>query len=206
MTEEQKLEQERILKEWSWEDCYRFARDIEWANKKELEKRVLEIWDWYDCYIFARRVDWANKKELEKRVLEIWSWNNCYYFARRVEWANKKELEKRVLEIWDWRHCYRFATDIDWADKETLLARARELWYTDTSTDHVADTGKMVCSKSKVEQEAKELMKENDIYRAGIDFAVLRFYEISHKELSRDSTIEKRQQEMESIYTSKQQD
>jgi len=33
---------------------------------KALEKKVLEIWSWYACYEFAKDIEWADKKALEK--------------------------------------------------------------------------------------------------------------------------------------------
>ena len=100
MTEEQTLEQERLLEIWDWEDCYVFAREIDWANTKELEKRVLEIWDWYDCYHFARHVDWADKETLLARSRELWYDEGEIRELEEKLWIGQEKL--KTIEI-DWK-------------------------------------------------------------------------------------------------------
>ena len=72
MNDEQKLEQERLLREGSGWDCYFFASYVKGADVAALQKRVLEIGDGDDCYCFAEHVKGADKEALLKRIKELW--------------------------------------------------------------------------------------------------------------------------------------
>lgn len=71
MTEEQVVEQARLLKEGSSCECYLWARYTKGADIESLQAIVLDSWNLDDCVSFARYVKGADTVALHARVEEI---------------------------------------------------------------------------------------------------------------------------------------
>ena len=128
LSKEKEREQNEILKEWKRYDCYLFARDVEWADIKALEKKVIEMWNRDDCCDFAMDVKWADIRALEKEVMKIWNRVDFSRFINEVKWADKEALEKRAIEVWDRSGCCYFAENVEWADVKALGKVVMETW------------------------------------------------------------------------------
>lgn len=119
------LIQEKIIKEWKWEECFLFAKNISWANIKELEKRILEIWTKYYLFLFAKHIKWIDLDKFIDKSIIVWDSDTCLYF-QTIKWITTKNLEKlseKIISTWNIENCFLFykklkkIVNLDWFKK-----------------------------------------------------------------------------------------
>lgn len=115
--------------------AYKFACQIYGADIEALQQVIIDRCDAIHAYDFAKHIANADIEALQQVVLD--SGNSMYAcnFARNIPGADIQALQKVVLERGDGRTAYWFASNVDGADLIALQDRLIKLYRTGSDID-----------------------------------------------------------------------
>lgn len=107
LTDEQKTEQARLIREGSADDCVRFVEEHSPDHMPDADldldgfvRRVAGVGKGHDCFALAVAADLGGEqaKPLETRILEEGRGRECAFYATSVHGADFDALQERIIE------------------------------------------------------------------------------------------------------------